>query len=212
LKQTNNSTHTGYSALSVAKRQKLPSFHHLLQLLRLISITDSHCTDTSFFDIFYIHSVHAVFTRIQDGNFFLIHPKKGGGSSYNCTQSTKNRANVFVVSNTVNICLGWVVQLFRCVIVFCFITYHATSCMPTSVSSRMLFPVVVLWNVSRLGSTLQLFPSVKMAYETPRIYHVLYHASRCMSMMCTLFSEIEYTLSLTLIFITNLTNCSTFFT
>jgi hypothetical protein len=76
--------------------------------------------------------------------------------------------------------------------------------MATSMKRRMLFSVVVLWNVSRLGSTLQLFPGVKMAYETPRIYHVLYHASCCMSMMCTLFLRIEYTLSLTLIFITNL--------
>jgi hypothetical protein len=43
-----------------------------------------------------------------------------------------------------------------------------------------------------------------MAYETPRIYRVLYHASRCMSVMCTLFLKIEYILFLTLIFITNL--------
>jgi hypothetical protein len=76
---------------------------------------------------------------------------------------------------------------------------------------QMLFSVVALWNVSSLGSTLQLFPSVKMAYETPRIYHVLYHASRCMSMMCTLILKIEYTLSLTVIFITNLTTYNTFF-
>jgi hypothetical protein len=32
-----------------------------------------------------------------------------------------------------------------------------------------------------------------------------------MSMMCTLFLKIEYTLSLTLIFITNLTNSNTLF-
>jgi hypothetical protein len=37
-------------------------------------------------------------------------------------------------------------------------------------------------------------------------------SSRCVSMMCTLFLKTEYTLSLTLIFITNLTNCNTFFT
>jgi hypothetical protein len=34
---------------------------------------------------------------------------------------------------------------------FCFITYHATSFMATSVNKWMLFSVVVLWNVSRLG-------------------------------------------------------------
>jgi hypothetical protein len=90
---------------------------------------------------------------------------------------------------------------------FCFITYHATSSM--SVNRRMLFSVVVLWNVSRLGSTLQLFPSVKMAYKKPCIYHVLYHAPRCICMMCTLFLKIECTLSLTLIFITYLTTCNT---
>jgi hypothetical protein len=54
--------------------------------------------------------------------FFLIHHLKNGGSSYNRAQSSKNRANVFVISNTVNIRLSWVVQLFRCVIFFLF--YH----------------------------------------------------------------------------------------
>jgi hypothetical protein len=99
--------------------------------------------------------------------------------------------------NTMKICLGWVVQLF-CHIILCFITCHATSYMTTSMNRRMLFSVLLLWDVSRLGSTLQLFSSVKMAYETPRIYHVLYHASRCTSMRCTLFLKTEYTLSLTL--------------
>jgi hypothetical protein len=124
-----------------------------------------------------------------------------GGLSYDRAQSSKTTANVFVTSNTIKICLGWVVQLFRCIIFFCFITYHATSCMATSANRRMLFSVVLLWNVSRLGSTLQLFPSIKMAYETPCIYHVLYHASRCISMTCTLFLKTEYTLSSTLIFL-----------
>jgi hypothetical protein len=52
---------------------------------------------------------NTVFTRIQDENFFPdLSPKKlgGGSSSYNRAQSSKNRANVFVISNTVNICLG----------------------------------------------------------------------------------------------------------
>jgi hypothetical protein len=73
-----------------------------------------------------------------------------GGSSYIRAQSSKNRANVFVINNTVKICLGWVLQLFHCVIFFCFITYRETSCMATSVNRWMLFSVVVLWNVSRL--------------------------------------------------------------
>jgi hypothetical protein len=47
-----------------------------------------------------------VFTQIQDENFFLIHHLKNGGSSNNRAQSSKNRANVFVTSNTINICLG----------------------------------------------------------------------------------------------------------
>jgi hypothetical protein len=51
-----------------------------------------------------------------------------------------------------------------------------------------------------------MFRSVKMAYETPPVYH----ASHCKSMMCTLFLKIEYTLSSTLICNTNLTNCKTF--
>jgi hypothetical protein len=162
--------------------------------------------------IFSTRQKYTVFTRIQDENFFLILHLIDGGSSYSRAQSSNNRANVFVISDTVKICLGWVVQLFRCIIFFCFIIYHATSCMATSVNRKFFFSVVVLWNVSRLGSTLQLFPSIKMAYETPHIYHVLYHASRCMSMTCTLLLKTEYTLSLTLIFITNLTTCSTFFT
>jgi hypothetical protein len=40
---------------------------------------------------------------------------KNGESSYKLAQSSKNRANVFVISNTLKICLGWAVQLFRCV-------------------------------------------------------------------------------------------------
>jgi hypothetical protein len=102
--------------------------------------------------------------------------------------------------------LGWVVQLFCCV------NFFVLSHTMRPHVWQMLFSVVVMWKVSRLGSTLQLFPSAEMAYQTPRIYYVLYHASRCMSMMCTLFLKIEYTLSLTLIFITNLTTCNTFFT
>jgi hypothetical protein len=49
---------------------------------------------------------------------------------------------------------------------FCFITYHAASCKPTSVNRRMLFSVVVLWNVSRLGSkkpALQLMDNIPTA-------------------------------------------------
>jgi hypothetical protein len=52
--------------------------------------------------------------------------------------------------NTVKICFGLgstAVSLSS----FCFITYHATSCMATSVNRRLLFSVV-LWNVSILGS------------------------------------------------------------
>jgi hypothetical protein len=108
-----------------------------------------------------------------------------------------------------NICLGWVVQLFRCVIFFCFITYHATSCMATSVNRRILFFGSSGMFQDWVVSSLQLFRSVKMAYKTPCIYHVLYYAPCCMSMMCTLFLKIEYTLSLTQIFITNLTTCNT---
>jgi hypothetical protein len=119
---------------------------------------------------------------------------------------------MFLLLVTLNICSGWEEQLFHCVNFFFLITYHATSCMATSVNRWMRFSVVVLWNDSRLSSTLQLLPSVKMAYETPCIYHVLYHASRCMSMMCILFLKIEYTLSLTFIFITNLITCNTLFT
>jgi hypothetical protein len=155
--------------------------------------------------------MNAVFTRIYDENFFLIHHPKSGGLSYNRAQSSKNRANVFVIRNTVKICLGWVLQLFHCVIFFV-LSRTTRPHVATSVNRRMLFSVVVLWNVSRLGSTLQLFPSVKMTYETPHIYHVSYHAFHCMSMMCTLFLKIEYTLSLTLTFIINLTTCNTFFT
>jgi hypothetical protein len=55
--------------------------------------------------------------------FFLIHHLKNGGSSYNRAQSSKNRVNVFVISNTMKICLHWVVQLFCCVIFF-FLFYH----------------------------------------------------------------------------------------
>jgi hypothetical protein len=116
---------------------------------------------------------------------------------------------MFLLLVTLKICLGWVGTAVSLRHLFCFITYHATSCMATSVNRRVVFSVVVLWNVSRLDSTLQLFPSVKMAYETPRIYHDLCHASRCMSMMCTLFLKIEYTLSLAQIFITNPTTCNT---
>jgi hypothetical protein len=46
-----------------------------------------------------------------------------GGSSYNRAQSSKNRANFFDISNTVKICLGWVVRLFRCV---AFLFYHVS--------------------------------------------------------------------------------------
>jgi hypothetical protein len=35
-------------------------------------------------------------------HFFLIHHPKSGGLSYNHTQSSKNRADIFVISNTVN--------------------------------------------------------------------------------------------------------------
>jgi hypothetical protein len=56
-------------------------------------------------------------------NFFLIHHLKNGGSSYNRAQSSKKRTNVFVISNTVKICLGWVVQLFRCDIFFVLLRY-----------------------------------------------------------------------------------------
>jgi hypothetical protein len=38
--------------------------------------------------------------------------------SYNRAQSSKNRVNVSVISNTMNNCLGWVVQLFCCIIFF----------------------------------------------------------------------------------------------
>jgi hypothetical protein len=86
-----------------------------------------------------IQSWITIFAQIKDENFFLIHHPKNGGSSYNHAQSSKNRANVFVINNTMKICLGWVVQLFRCVIFFCFITYHVTSFMATSVNRWMLF-------------------------------------------------------------------------
>jgi hypothetical protein len=144
--------------------------------------------------------------------FFLIYHLKNGGLSYNRAQSSKKRANVFVITNTVKICLGWVVQLFHCIIFFILSRTMRPHLWQHLWIGKCFFSVVVLWNVSRLGSTLQLFPSVKMAYETPRIYHVLYHASCCMSMMCTLFLKTEYTLSLILICITNLTTCNTFFT
>jgi hypothetical protein len=51
-------------------------------------------------------------------NVFPDSHLKNGGSSYNRAKSSKNRVNVFVISNTVNICLGWVVQLFHCIIFF----------------------------------------------------------------------------------------------
>jgi hypothetical protein len=134
----------------------------------------------------------------------------GGGVSYNRAQSSKNRANDFVISNNLFRLGSTAASLYH---LFCFITYHVR---PHEWQhpwiEEYFFSVVVLWNVSRLGSTLKLFPSVKMVYETPRIHHVLYHASRCTSMMCTLFIKTGYTLSLTLIFTANLTTCSTFFT
>jgi hypothetical protein len=52
--------------------------------------------------------------------FFPDSSSKKWGMSYNFAQSSKNRANAFVISNTMKICLGWVVQLFRCVIFFLF--------------------------------------------------------------------------------------------
>jgi hypothetical protein len=69
-------------------------------------------------------------------NFFLIHHLKNGGLSYISAQSSKNRANVFVISNTVTICLGWVVRLFSCVIFF---VLSRTAFMATSVNRQMFF-------------------------------------------------------------------------
>jgi hypothetical protein len=89
------------------------------------------------------------------------------GSCYNGAQSSKNRANVFVTSNTINICLGSVVQLFHCVIFFCFITYHATSCMATSVNRRMLFSVVCFFVCSLFND----------AFQYLRLYSVDFYSS-----------------------------------
>jgi hypothetical protein len=63
------------------------------------------------------HHKYGIYSNMRLKIFLIYHPKNGG-LSYNCTQSFKNRANVFVISNTMNICLGWVVQLFRCFIFF----------------------------------------------------------------------------------------------
>jgi hypothetical protein len=88
-----------------------------------------------------------------------------------------------------------------------------TSCITVSVNRHVLFFLVaILYNVSRQDSkqpTVQLFHGVKMANRTSRMYHVLYHASCFMSVMCTLFLKTEYTLSLSQIFITTITSCST---
>jgi hypothetical protein len=83
-------------------------------------------------------------------SWFII--SKMGGLSYNRTQSSKNRANVFVISNTMTICLAWVVQMFRCAI------FSVLSCTTRlhvwkhSWIGKCFFPVAVMWNVSRLGS------------------------------------------------------------
>jgi hypothetical protein len=71
-----------------------------------------------------------------------------GGSSYNRAQSSKNRANVFetVKHGEYLFRLGSTAVSLRHL--FCFITYHTTSCVVTSVNMRMFFSVVVLWIVS----------------------------------------------------------------
>jgi hypothetical protein len=61
---------------------------------------------------------YTVFLEYKTTIFPDSSSKKNGGLSYNRAQSSKNRANAFVISNTVNILLGWVVQLFRCIIFF----------------------------------------------------------------------------------------------
>jgi hypothetical protein len=106
-----------------------------------------------------------IYSNIRQ-NFFLIQHLKNGGLSYNRAQSSKNRANVFVVSNTVNICLSWVVQMFRCVT---FLVLSRTT-RPHVRQHPWTGKCLVLWNVSRLGSTLQLFRSVKMAYKICHAY------------------------------------------
>jgi hypothetical protein len=83
------------------------------------------------------HNYH-IYSNIRR-KFFPDSSSKNWGLSYNHAQSSKNRANVFVISNTMNLCLGCVVQLLRCVIFFCFIMYHATSCITTSVNRRIAF-------------------------------------------------------------------------
>jgi hypothetical protein len=84
--------------------------------------------------------------------FLILHLKNGGCHIINHTQSSKNRANVFVISNTVYICLGWVVQLFRCVIFFVLSCTTQPHVWWHPWIVECFFPVVVLWNVSRLGS------------------------------------------------------------
>jgi hypothetical protein len=91
-----------------------------------------------------------IFISIQD-NFFPPNSSSKKLRSYNNVHIS-NRANVSVINDTVNILLGWVIQLFHCITYFCFITYHTASCMATSVNRRMLIFIVVLCSVSGLGS------------------------------------------------------------